>query len=47
MHANRGPAGSSQGGRYSSKEFTDVSRAEQQVARQVIRMTEGRLLPRG
>ena len=34
MHANRGPAGSSQGSKYSSKEFTDVSRAEQQVTRQ-------------
>lgn len=41
MHANRGPAGSSQGSKYSSKEFTDVSRAEQQVTRQKIRMTEG------
>lgn len=35
-----GPAGSSQGSRYSSK-FTDVSRAEQQVTRQMIRMAEG------
>lgn len=47
VHANRGPAGSSQGSKYSSKEFTDVSRAEQQVTRQKIRMTEGWLLPRG
>ena len=37
----QGAAGSSQGSRYSSEEFTDVSRAEQQVTRQMIRMAEG------